>query len=66
MALSDLHFPKLNLMKNLFLLAVLAVAGLTDAVAQKLGHLDVQEILLTLPERAEAQTSIEAAAAERA
>ena len=51
-------------MKNLFLLAVLAVAGLTDAVAQKLGHLDAQEILLTLPERAEAQTSIEAAAAE--
>ena len=63
-ALSDLHFPKMNPMKNLFLLALLAVAGLTDAVAQKLGHLDAQEILLTLPERAEAQTSIEAAAAE--
>ena len=51
-------------MKNLFLLAVLALAGMTDAVAQKLGHLDAQQILLTLPERAESQTSIEAAAAE--
>ena len=63
MALSDLHFPKSNPMKNLFLLAVLALAGMTDAVAQKLGHLDAQQILLTLPERAESQTSIEASAA---
>ena len=51
-------------MKHIFLLAVLASASLADAVAQKFGHLDAQEILLTLPERAEAQASIESAAGE--
>jgi outer membrane protein len=40
------------------------MVGLTEAVAQKLGHLDAQEVLLSLPERAEAQASIEAAAGE--
>ena len=33
-------------------------------LAQKFGHLDAQEILLTLPERADAQAQIEATAAE--
>jgi outer membrane protein len=59
-------FPLLNknLMKHLLLLACAAVLGLTDAVAQKFGHLDAQEILLTLPERSDAQATIEAAASE--
>ena len=51
-------------MKHILLLAFVALLNMTDAVAQKFGHLDAQDILLTLPERAEAQTSIEAAAAE--
>ena len=51
-------------MKHILLLAFVALLGITDAVAQKFGHLDAQDILLTLPERAEAQASIEAAAAE--
>ena len=51
-------------MKHILLLAFVALLGMTDAVAQKFGHLDAQDILLTLPERAEAQASIEAAAAE--
>ena len=51
-------------MKHILLLAFVALLGMTDAVAQKFGHLDAQDILLTLPERAEAQSSIEAAAAE--
>ena len=51
-------------MKHILLIALATVVGLTDAVAQKFGHLDAQDILLTLPERAEAQASIEAAAAE--
>lgn len=53
-----------NIMKHFLLLACAAVLGLTDAVAQKFGHLDAQEILLTLPERADAQATIESAAAE--
>lgn len=51
-------------MKHILLLAFVAFLGMTDAVAQKFGHLDAQDILLTLPERADAQASIEAAAAE--
>jgi len=51
-------------MKHILFLAFVALLGMTDAVAQKFGHLDAQDILLTLPERAEAQASIEAAAAE--
>ena len=51
-------------MKHILLLAFVALLGMTDAAAQKFGHLDAQDILLTLPERAEAQASIEAAAAE--
>jgi outer membrane protein len=51
-------------MKHFILIALASMVGLTEAVAQKLGHLDAQEVLLSLPERAEAQASIEAAAGE--
>ena len=51
-------------MKHFILIALASMVGLTEAVAQKLGHLDAQEVLLSLPERAEAQASIESAAGE--
>jgi outer membrane protein len=51
-------------MKQVALIAILCLAGATEALAQKFGHLDAQEILLTLPERADAQAQIEATAAE--
>ncbi|MEE2918832.1 MAG: OmpH family outer membrane protein [Bacteroidota bacterium] len=51
-------------MKHLFLLILASTVALTDVAAQRFGHLDAQGILLTLPERADAQASIEAAAAE--
>lgn len=41
------------------------VAGLSfGAQAQKFGHIDAQQLLLNLPERAEAQVTIESAAKE--
>ena len=48
---------------------VLMVIGMVAAIsvtgfAQKFGHIDSQEILLSMPERADAQTTIEARAAE--
>ena len=51
-------------MKQFILIGLASVVGLTEAVAQKFGHLDAQEVLISLPERAEAQASIEAAAGE--
>ncbi|MEC8113637.1 MAG: OmpH family outer membrane protein [Bacteroidota bacterium] len=51
-------------MKHFILIALASMVGLTEAVAQKFGHLDAQEVLLSLPERAEAQASIESAAGE--
>jgi outer membrane protein len=51
-------------MKQVALIAILCLAGATEVLAQKFGHLDAQEILLTLPERADAQAQIEATAAE--
>ena len=51
-------------MKNLLFLILASTLALTDTAAQRFGHLDAQGILLTLPERADAQASIEAAAAE--
>ena len=51
-------------MKHFILIALASVVGLTEAVAQKFGHLDAQEVLLSLPERAEAQAPIESAAGE--
>jgi outer membrane protein len=48
---------------------VLMVIGMVTAIsfsglAQKFGHIDSQEILLSMPERTDAQTTIEARAAE--
>ena len=51
-------------MKQTILIALFALLGTANAFAQKFGHLDAQEVLLSLPERAEAQASIEAAAGE--
>jgi outer membrane protein len=42
----------------------LTLGGAADAAAQKLGHVDAQEILLNLPERESAQAQIEARAGE--
>jgi len=51
-------------MKHLLTLCAL-VAGLTfSAQAQKFGHINAQELLLNLPERADAQVQIETAAKE--
>jgi len=51
-------------MKNIFILLAL-VAGLSfGAQAQKFGHIDAQSLLLSLPERVDAQQTIEAAAKE--
>lgn len=46
-------------MKQFLLFTALMVGSLTLVQAQKLGHLDAQNILLNLPERAEAQSQIE-------
>jgi outer membrane protein len=56
---------KYNLkMKHLLILCGL-VAGLSfGADAQKFGHIDAQNLLLNLPERVEAQSTIESAARE--
>ena len=51
-------------MKHFILIVLASMVVLTEAVAQKFGHLDAQEVLLSLPERAEAQASIESAAGE--
>jgi outer membrane protein len=51
-------------MKHLLTLFAL-VAGLSlSAQAQKFGHIDAQQLLLNLPERADAQVQIESAAKE--
>ena len=51
-------------MKHLLTLCAL-VAGLSlSAQAQKFGHIDAQQLLLNLPERADAQVQIESAAKE--
>ena len=51
-------------MKQTILIALFALLGTANAFAQKFGHLDAQSVLLELPERAEAQASIESAASE--
>lgn len=55
---------EMNTMKHIALFAILSVAGWNEGWAQKLGHVNAQEILLSLPERADAQQKIESAAAE--
>ena len=62
--MNDICTPEQNIMKHFILIALASMVGLTEAVAQKFGHLDAQEVLLSLPERAEAQASIESAAGE--
>ena len=51
-------------MKQFTMFALLAVLGTATTFAQKFGHLDAQAVLLELPERADAQATIEGAAAE--
>lgn len=51
-------------MKQFLLLCGLVGFISFGALAQKFGHIDAQNLLLSLPERAEAQTSIESTAME--
>ena len=51
-------------MKHILLIALATVVGLTDAVAQKFGHLDTQEILRSLPEVAAAEQQLQKLQAE--
>jgi outer membrane protein len=51
-------------MKQFLLFTALIVGSLTFAQAQKFGHVDAQDILLNLPERADAQAEIEMQAAQ--
>jgi outer membrane protein len=46
---------EMNTMKHIALFAILSVAGWNEGWAQKLGHVNAQEILLSLPERADAE-----------
>ena len=49
-------------MKNIFILTTLFMGLSFGAQAQKFGHIDAQSLLLSLPERVDAQQTIEAAA----
>jgi Skp family chaperone for outer membrane proteins len=53
-----------NFMKQFLLLFGLIGLMSFGALAQKFGHIDAQNLLLNLPERAAAQTSIETSAME--
>jgi len=48
------------LMKNLILALGLALVSLAPAQAQKLGHIDRQKLMLTLPERKDAEAKMQA------
>lgn len=52
------------MMKQISLAIALMAACTLTGFAQKFGHIDTQDILLNLPERSEAQATIEARAAE--
>ena len=52
------------MMKQISLAVVLMAACTLTSLAQKFGHVDTQDVLLNLPERSEAQATIEARAAE--
>jgi outer membrane protein len=52
------------MMKQISLAVVLMAACTLTSFAQKFGHVDTQDVLLNLPERSEAQATIEARAAE--
>ena len=51
-------------MKNIFILTALFMGLSFGVQAQKFGHIDAQSLLLSLPERVDAQQTIEAAAQE--
>ena len=51
-------------MKNIFIVLALFTSLSLSAEAQKFGHIDAQSLLLSLPERVDAQQTIEAAAKE--
>lgn len=51
-------------MRNVWMVGLLLVVAAGSAWAQKLGHVSSEEILLLLPERATAKTTIETRAAE--
>lgn len=51
-------------MKNFSVVFAMLVAFSATSFAQKLGHINTQEILLNMPERASAQATIESQAAE--
>jgi outer membrane protein len=51
-------------MKNVWMVGLLLVVAAGSAWAQKLGHVSSEEILLLLPERATAKSTIETRAAE--
>ncbi|MDE0870480.1 MAG: OmpH family outer membrane protein [Flavobacteriales bacterium] len=51
-------------MKHIILTTILTLGLFTSASAQKFGHINAQEVLMNLPERAQAQGVIESQAAE--
>ena len=51
-------------MKHIILTTILTLGLFTSASAQKFGHINAQEVLMNLPERAQAQVVIESQAAE--
>lgn len=51
-------------MKNIIISCALVLGLVNFAAAQKFGHVDAQNLLMTMPERAEAQATIEARAGE--
>lgn len=46
-------------MKKAVLIAIVLFAGFTGVQAQKMGHTNIQELLMLLPERAEAEQKIQ-------
>ena len=51
-------------MKQIILTTVLMLVLFTSSSAQKFGHINAQDVLMNLPERAEAQGTIESQASE--
>ena len=51
-------------MKHIILTTVLMLGLFTSASAQKFGHINAQDVLMNLPERAQAQVTIESQAGE--
>jgi outer membrane protein len=55
---------QVQVMKNIWMVVVLLAVATGGAMAQKLGHVNSEEILLQLPERVTAKSTIESRAAE--